>query len=473
MRAMGGEEKLRALRGIRLEGSGHTYDMGESERPEGPWLVIYFQFDEYADFEKGALRRSRESRSVPSAEWRKSTTVLAGGVVANLNGDKSTAADLAKKDAGEERLALGPERVLLNALAARDLEDEGDVVLQRVPHHVVHFTLQGRRIRIFFNGETGLPTAVDWVAACRDLFWGVWGDVSTRVLFSAWDLLPGGFRYPRQWDTERNGVAWQSIGIGRIEFDPPRDDAAFAISDDVARAFPARSPSTIDEGPLGTAERPPQVLAEGIVEIPGFWNVTLVRQPDGVVVLEGPIASSYSAKVLAEVKRRFPGVPVKAVISTSDAWPHIGGLREYVAEGIPIYVLDRNEPLVSRLLSAPHRIAPDKLALHPREPKWHLVSRKETLGEGDNRMDLYPIHTENGERMIMVHFPAHRVLYASDIVQTIQPDGSFFFPGFLLEITEAVARENITVERVFAMHLGATPWERIVAAVQKARAGGR
>jgi hypothetical protein len=30
---------------------------------------------------------------------------------------------------------------------------------------------------------------------------------------------------------------------------------------------------------------------------------------------------------------RYPGVKVKAVVTTSDAWPHLGGVREYVARG--------------------------------------------------------------------------------------------------------------------------------------------
>jgi hypothetical protein len=37
-----------------------------------------------------------------------------------------------------------------------------------------------------------------------------------------------------------------------------------------------------------------------------------------------------------------PGKRVKAVITTSTAYPHFGGLREYVARGIPVYAADVN-----------------------------------------------------------------------------------------------------------------------------------
>jgi hypothetical protein len=48
-------------------------------------------------------------------------------------------------------------------------------------------------------------------------------------------------------------------------------------------------------------------------------------------MLEAPIGSGYSEKVIAEVEKRFPNTPIKAVITTSDAWPHLRGVREYVA----------------------------------------------------------------------------------------------------------------------------------------------
>lgn len=74
--------------------------------------------------------------------------------------------------------------------------------------------------------------------------------------------------------------------------------------------------------------------------------MTLVQQDDGIVIVEAPISSGYSAKVIAEVHRRFPGKAIKAVITTSDSWPRLAGIREYVAQRIPIHAL--SEPAYSR-----------------------------------------------------------------------------------------------------------------------------
>ncbi len=177
-------------------------------------------------------------------------------------------------------------------------------------------------MRIFLNAETHLPTAVEWSSAYpADTFWSIWGDVTTRIYYSFW-WLQNGIHYPLQADIVRNGLPDRTITITKLEFNPSVPTDEFAISAETRAAFAPRAQRTADDRSPGekTVE-----LAPGIVLIPGAWNTTLVRQDDGVVVLEAPISSGYSAKVMAVAQSKFPGMPIKAVISTSDSWPHIGG----------------------------------------------------------------------------------------------------------------------------------------------------
>src|SRR5262249_5317369 len=156
-------------------------------------------------------------------------------------------------------------------------------------------------------------------------------------------------------------------------------------------AFAARAKQTSDDLPLGRPTRPASEAVPGIVFIPGAWNTTLVKQDDGIVVLEVPISSGYSPKVIEEIHTRFPCARIKPAISSSDAWPHIGGVREYVAAGIRVYVLDRTLPLIERFLRAPHTRYPDSLAKSRRRAELRAVSKKMVIGSGANRMELYPI----------------------------------------------------------------------------------
>jgi hypothetical protein len=158
------------------------------------------------------------------------------------------------------------------------------------------------------------------------------------------------------------------------------------------------------------------------------------------------------------------------VVTTSDSWPHIGGLREYVARGIPVYALDLNRPILERLTAAPHTLEPDALARQPQQPHWHVVSGKTVVGDGANRIELYPVGGESSERMMMAYLPEQRLLYGSDLVQGAQADGSFFMPQYLSELMDAVGRNQLEPATVFAMHTGATAWGKVTGAVANASA---
>lgn len=467
--AMGGEARLRALKGLRLRGVGHWNLLEQSERPTPPFLVMYEQFEEVRDLRRGRLSQKSESRGMVMDEWKGVTMLLADGVAAADFQGKWRPLGAAQLQDMQERLAFAPEHVLLAALDAKDLRAQADTVLQEVPHHVVTFHQDRASVRLFLNARTGLPTAVETVGAHpEDPFWSVWGDVRTVLSFQAWTLEPGGLRYPRHWEWARNGQAHHSVTVTAVTVDPPLADADFAVADDVKQGFEARRAKKLDEAPVVRPEAPPVEVAPGVVQLPGAWNVALVAQDDGVVVVEGPLASGYSARVMDEAAKRFPGMKVKAVVSTSDAWPHIGGLREYVARGIPVYVLDLNRALVERLVAAPRTLVPDALARKPRAAKLQVVNGRRVLGTGKNRLELVPVRTETGERMLFAWLPEHRLLYTSDLVQP-QPDGTFFNVQQVDETVEVAAREKLPVSQVFGMHLKPTDWSALTTAVDKVR----
>ncbi|NNC04644.1 hypothetical protein HJC10_17545 [Corallococcus exiguus] len=467
--AMGGEARLRALKGLRLRGVGHWNLLEQSERPTPPFLVMYEQFEEVRDLRRGRLSQKSESRGMVMDEWKGVTMLLADGVAAADFQGKWRPLGAAQLQDMQERLAFAPEHVLLAALDAKDLRAQADTVLQEVPHHVVAFHQDRASVRLFLNARTGLPTAVETVDAHpEDPFWSVWGDVRTVLSFQAWTLEPGGLRYPRHWEWARNGQPHHSVTVTAVTVDPPLADADFAVADDVKQGFEARRARKLDEAPVVRPEAPPVEVAPGVVQLPGAWNVALVAQDDGVVVVEGPLASGYSVRVMDEAAKRFPGLKVKAVVSTSDAWPHIGGLREYVARGIPVYVLDLNRTLVERLVAAPRTLVPDALARKPRAAKLQVVNGQRVLGTGKNRLELVPVRTETGERMLFAWLPEHRLLYTSDLVQP-QPDGTFFNVQQVDETVEVAAREKLPVSQVFGMHLKPTDWSALTTAVDKVR----
>lgn len=461
--AMGGDA-LGEVTSLEIETSGHAYAIEQSERPEGPFIVIYQQGKQLRDYTGRRTREESQQRAIMAPEWSPAITVVSsGGAVAMVRGGRTVPGSLSQLDAAGRSLALSPERVLFTALDARDLKREPDVKARAMMQRVVSFSWNGLRVRLMLNPYNGLPTAREVIGP--DPLFDMWGVVTETTYFSYWNLEPGGIRYPRQLDTFWNGVTKSSSSITALRINPPLDDGLFAIQEDVRSAFAAAKPSGFGTAVLNVSRA--KEIAPGVVQIPGSWNTTFVRQPDGILILEAPISSSYSAQVLDEAARRFPGVKVKGVVTTSDAWPHLGGVREYVARGVPVYALDLNRPILERLIAAPYGDKPDRLARAPKAAVFTWISARTVIGSGETRVELYPIRGENGERMMMAYFPVPKLLYSSDEIMHGRTD-EFFMPEYLLETRDAIRREALAVDRVFGMHLPVTAWADIEAAITKA-----
>jgi uncharacterized protein (DUF736 family) len=260
----------------------------------------------------------------------------------------------------------------------------------------------------------------------------------------------------------RNGLWYASVQLIDPAFNVAVDAKKFAMDPAVA----AKSAQSAGWN-RAFSDRKRVELAPGIELYQGPWNTTLIRQDDGVLVLEAPISGNYVRGVLAKVHSEYPGVPIKGVLSTSDSWPHIAGVRQVVAEGVPVYVLDLNRPLLDRLVGAPHSLHPDDLQSRPKAPRWAIVGDRTELGKGSNRAVLYPLRGASTERQYMVYFPQRKLLYASDTL-VLNDDHTLYDPELMYEVMQAVAREHLQVDTVYAMHEGPTPWPDVRRLVERA-----
>ena len=469
MEAMGGQEKLRATTSSETSGASVWYHREQSERPEGPWPTTFVDFTDLRSFGDKAVLRTSRTRGfatndwVDSTQWTSSSKILvASGAALSRTGDTfaptGTPPDLEALPVG-----LEPEHVLLAARDAADLRAESDEIVDGYKHHVVTFSDAGARVRLILNVPSLLPKAVEVTRAHSDnMFLAPWGDVTQRVTFGMWTREPDGLRYPRLWEFSTNGQPDGSTYITRVRTNPPIAAADFELSLDVRRQFVTTRLRIADLpfGPTGVTSRPIRELAPGVVKVPGRFDVVEVEQDDGVVIIEAPLSSDYSAKAIADVRQRFGRKPIKAVITTSDAWPHIGGIREYAALGIPIYALDLNLPILNRLISAKYESLPDTLARRPKVPKLTVVSGKTTVGSGPNRLEIYPLRSVTGERQMMIYWPEHRLLYSSDLF-TITRD-FVFLPQQVSEAVDAVAREGLDVITAFGMHYDPMTWAEVL-----------
>jgi len=466
--AMGGEALLTSMTAVETSGVSVWYHREQSERPEGPWLTSLTEFTDVRQFHADAvLRRARErgfstNDWVDSSEWTTSPTVLVTSGVAMTHGSGTWTPAGTPPDLEALPVSLAPERVVLAAREAADLGAEPDETLDGYRHHVVAFSSAGAHVRLILNVPSLLPKAVEVTRRHPyNMFLAPWGDVTERVTFGVWTLEPNGLRYPRLWAFSTNGQPDGSVSLTKVRANPPIDERDFTVPEDIrSQLVAARQP--IADLALGLTDRPPRELAPDIVSVPGRFGIVMVNQPDGVVIIDAPLSSEYSGLAIADAQRRFGGARVKAVVTTSDAWPHIGGIREYVARGVPVYALDLNVPILTRLIAARYESAPDALARSHNRPALHAVTGRISVGSGPSRFDIYPFRTATGERQMMIYWPTHRLLYTSDLF-TIRNE-FVFLPQQVSEAVAAVTREHLDVATAFGMHYDPVPWATVVAA---------
>lgn len=469
--AMGGEQRLKQLKSLQLDSIGHTFANEQSERPEGPWLTTYIQTLEIRDFEHDRRRVETQRRNWSNPAWSARTMTVSDATTVAMTNGQRWGAGFGAPPVFDTLYALAPERLLFTARAASDLRLLPDAVEQHVNQHVLGFTWNGQRLRLYLNAWTNLPTMLE---ITRDeMRFARWGDVIERRWYSFWTMEKGGLMYPRQTSTEWNGTPFSDETVQVLKVDEPLDESLMTIPDDARTAYAASTNRKPPVPPTGFDPGKAISISDWLIELPSGFNVSIARQSDGLVILEATTSNEHADAVMAFAASRFPGVPIKAVVTTSDAWPHIGGIRSYVAKGIPVYALDLNVSILSRFVKAPHTLVPDALSAAPKAPLWRPVSGRTTIGSGDARIELIPVRGETGERMMMAWFPSLKILYTSDLIQRSgrpTPAPPFFDPEMLMEVQAAAGREKITdIDKVFGMHLSPTPWADVVAAIAAAR----
>lgn len=237
LNAMGGEAKLPPSKACASWRQGYLNLIEQSERPEGPYIPALEHTTELWDL-SGQRYSSETASSITSDFDNSSKIIVAKGVAGRGVGQEMGPGSRAEIQQMEEWIELSPFRVLLNATDSTDLHTEGETVAQGVTNHFVAFTWRSHPVRLLLNQHTSLPTLIEFVNAYPyDVYWNVWGDVTTKVYLSFWELAAGGLQYPRQLDIERNGMRLRTTMIDTLAINPPLADEAFALPENCSRRF--------------------------------------------------------------------------------------------------------------------------------------------------------------------------------------------------------------------------------------------
>lgn len=455
---MGGEALLASINSIQTQGKQVYFLVDQSIRPKGPFFTSVNNYKSLKLPKKNKLAYwifyGQSGQGVKYLVDGDAFGVQWG----NKIGFMPYGSDL------DEELYLAPEKILFNAREANPVFIK-DTILQDVYFSVIGFKWKTYPIRLFFNAQSNYLSQVEITRHYHDNTAFVWGDIKMVHSYSYWKKINKQMHYPAQKDTYLDGLHFQSFSIDSVFINRPFWEDSLSIPDSVKTKIikSANRANMFTNVPtLSAKEIMPNIFfIAGKNTSVGSYNACFIKTENGIIVIEAPVSSAYTKAVINTVYKQFPNEKIKAVITTSDAWPHIGGLREYAANNIPIYNLGINENIIKRLLQSSFYTHPDSLQKKKIKPVLKNINEKLALGDEGNLIEIYPIKTESGERMMMIYFPKHKLLYTSDLVQPGQGE-KFFMPQYIGEIIEAVNREKLQVEKVIGLHQTLIDYKELV-----------
>jgi hypothetical protein len=447
---------------IRMHHIGHQHWLEQSENPNGPFITSYTDTEEIRATKEPKLYQKTETKMSQSPQSSTLVYVQVDTAGYMAFGERKMPLYYSFREENLKWLQYAPEYLLRHAQSS-DAKLDRMLALEGVKHYQLSFTKDAIGYTIFINASTFLisEAQVDTYSP-YDFFFSLWGKFTTRIQYSLYALHKHNVVYPLQWDIYRTGQLWKKITINDIEFLNATDEATFTIPDDIRKAQMPRQNVNNTKLPVDQIIE----VAKGIFVIPGNWFTGWVEQEDGIVVIEAPISSGYSAQLMNEVKKRYPAKKIKGVVVTSDAWPHLAGVREYISASIPVYTNILNKAILDRVSAVDHSTSPDHLQLKKSKPEYKLVDKLLLLDDKATPIQILPVNGEGGERMVFVYFPKQKVLYASDLVQQMR-DKSFFFIEYLAEVKAVVERYKLDVEMVYAMHTRPVPFKEIELALHQ------
>jgi hypothetical protein len=450
LHAVGGQERLEAIKGMTLTATRTTPIDSVASNDEAPPML----FDRVTDQMDFAAKTLKETSALNFTGL--SSDINSISVYTPQGGYTDSSGNLAPLDPtfvyrAQDLFLTDPLLALLSAAQDQNAQLGKSELVTGSSCTWISFTADSVPMKICINDSSKLPVALEIKRDYpQDDYTSLWGTFVTRYVFTNWTIEPNGIFFPRTWREETGHGENSIIYVQNVTFST-KNPAPLTVPDNFKQAFAktmSRTPADQAAENNGTAE--PKDLGDGIFVLPGklyMRNVVLIRQQDGVVIVEAPVSAENSAYVRNQAAKLFPGAKIKALISTDNIWGHVAGVAGYGDPSISLYVLDRNVDLVKHLMEASGA----------KSGNIRSVAAKTTIGSGANSIEVIPYRTAYGAKMMAVYLPDKKLLWASDLFlpKPWQPE---FQTEHLWEIRSLINREQLDVQRIMGDHRPPEEW---------------
>jgi hypothetical protein len=304
--------------------------------------------------------------------------------------------------------------------------------------------------RLYLDDKTGLPVKLD-----REEPHYLWGQLRAEYQYQTWTLADGAL-HP--------GAVFR-VTDGALDVERVEGSFALAPADSAPRLTlpPVAAPMEVAL-PAFVRATPPDTERAGAATMllrNAAYGEGVVVVRDTVYLLDATQGEARARLDSAWIARLYPRHRAVVLVVTDLAWPHVAGVRFWVARGAAVVSHESSRPFLERVVARRWTREPDALervrARTPARARLRFTGVRDSLALAGGALRLYPIDGVASEGALMAFNATDGVLWASDYVQTLREPALY-----TAEVARAVARVGIAPRVVAAQHLPPTAWERVV-----------
>jgi hypothetical protein len=407
--ALGGRDRIMAVKTLVVEGGGHDMNIGQSLRYDELGLQSdVWQIRDYKRVydlagARGRFEAIREAqypfyqgeggvRQIQAIDGDVAFNVGPDGMATRIFGGPAIGrrADYLRHPLTLIRAALQPSARMSNA------RTQGN-------ERLVDIMTGGVRLTLAIDIATRLPSRIIQTIDSATL-----GDTAVDLRFSRYEMV-GSLQLPTRLTTWTD--RWNSADVRILTQSLDVNVGNLAAPASVASAKPPPAPAA----PATTARE----IATGLWFVEGTTHKSLLAEfSDHLLLIEAPNNERVRA-VLAKAKELRPNKPVTKLLVTHHHGDHTGGVRLAVAEGVTEIITHRsNVEYVNDVLTRPHTVNPDELSKKGsvRLPKVTAIDDEGAIRDGAMAINLYHIRDNtHADSMLMLYFPNGKILTQPDI----------------------------------------------------------
>lgn len=437
--ALGGARELRAIENVTFRVEGDTVHRNQSKRTfmseRTPYKASFI-----IDPKSTRFRQQQDGWYPGGFHWVNGVAINKSEGVSwdNLRATTNPIPNVPAANF-RSRLRMVPHLIILNALERSSrLRYLGNANFDGRAHAVLSYANEdGLEISLYIDERTNLLSKIETLAT--DAFFG---DVINESIFTGYRqeggrMIPGG-RVDR-----RGGDALGDVKYLDVTFNTTLTDDSFKPPDGFRTPAAAPAPQTSVK------------YSDSVYTVnAGGYNVLVVGFKDHVFVMETPNGDNVSKQAITEIKKLFPGKPIRYVAVTHHHDDHAGGIRTYIAEGATLLGLPGERTFFEKVAKSSFTIDPDSLMLAPQPLKWEAIEKgRRVLTDGTTTVELIDIgpggHTDE---MLVAYFPAEKLIFQGDLLNRPINNDPATINDTTVHFSTWLDAKKLDVDRVIGVH---------------------